>query len=127
MFRSGVKHVPNRRDADYRGPTPQHLRILAIIRRIPRGRVMTYGEVAKRAGLLRGARLVGYVLRTCPLAADVPWHRVIAAGGRIALRDDADMRRQRERLMKEGLVVTPSGRVKRLVVGQGRGVDQGMP
>jgi alkylated DNA nucleotide flippase Atl1 len=62
--------------------------ILAVVRSIPRGRVTTYGAVAARAGLPRRARLVGKVLSGLPDGSRVPWHRVIAAGGRIPSRKD---------------------------------------
>lgn len=94
-----------------RGPHETHLRILAVIRTIPRGRVLSYGEVARRAGLRGRARLVGFILRTSPLADGVPWHRVVNASGRIAARSIADMRRQRELLLREGVHVGPSGRL----------------
>src|SRR6185436_19457968 len=96
---------------EYRGPTVAHLRILDVIRSVPRGRVLTYGEVARRAGLPGRARLVGFVLRTCPLAHDHPWHRIIGAGGRIAKVDDAGRREQRRRLMAEGVRVDARGRL----------------
>lgn len=64
---------------------------------------MTYGEVARRAGLPGRARLVGFVLRSCPLTEDVPWHRVVAAGLRIATRGDQSMLEQRRRLLAEGI------------------------
>ena len=57
-------------------------RVLAVVRRIPRGSVATYGEVAARAGRPRAARAVGNIMRTCH-RPDVPCHRVIAAGGSI--------------------------------------------
>jgi len=53
-----------------------------VVRRIPPGRVATYGDVAKLAGRPRAARAVGNIMRECA-AADVPCHRVIAAGGRL--------------------------------------------
>ena len=58
--------------------------ILAAVRRIPRGKVCTYGNVAEVAGLPRRARLVGTVLRQTPSARGLPWYRVINAGGRIS-------------------------------------------
>lgn len=70
---------------------------------------MSYGDVARRAGLPGRARLVGFVLRASPLANGVPWHRVVNASGRIALRSMADMRRQRELLVRDGVRVSPSG------------------
>jgi methylated-DNA-protein-cysteine methyltransferase related protein len=57
--------------------------VLSIVRRIPPGRVATYGDVADLAGNPRAARAVGNVMRSCS-RRDVPCHRVIAAGGRVA-------------------------------------------
>ena len=85
--------------------------ILAVVARIPRGRVTTYGSVAARAGLPGRARLVGKVLRELPTGKRVPWHRVIAAAGRIALPASSPSRqRQIERLQREGVFVV-HGRV----------------
>jgi O-6-methylguanine DNA methyltransferase len=57
-------------------------RVLAVVRRIPHGRVATYGAVARLAGRPRAARVVGNIMRRSGLKG-VPCHRVIAAGGRI--------------------------------------------
>ena len=57
-------------------------RVLSVVRRIPPGRVATYGDVAALAGKPRAARAVGNIMRDCG-RADVPCHRVIAAGGRL--------------------------------------------
>jgi methylated-DNA-[protein]-cysteine S-methyltransferase len=57
-------------------------RVLAVVRRIPPGRVASYGEVARIAGRPRAARAVGNIMRGCS-RPDVPCHRVIAAGGRL--------------------------------------------
>jgi len=57
-------------------------RVLHIVRRIPPGRVATYGDVAALAGQPRAARAVGNIMRECH-RPDVPCHRVIAAGGRL--------------------------------------------
>ena len=57
-------------------------KVLAAVRRIPRGRVATYGDVAALAGKPRAARAVGNIMKDCG-RADVPCHRVIAAGGRL--------------------------------------------
>ena len=85
--------------------------ILAIVAAIPRGRISTYGRVAERAGLPRRARLVGRVLSRLPVDTRVPWHRVTAAGGRIAFPPGSSShRRQRARLLDEGIVVL-KGRV----------------
>jgi len=85
--------------------------ILAVVGQVPRGKVTTYGAVAERAGWPRRARLVGRVLSTLPKGSAVPWHRVVAAGGRIAFPLGAPSRdRQIRRLRREG-VDASSGRV----------------
>jgi methylated-DNA-protein-cysteine methyltransferase-like protein len=78
-------------------------RILAAVRRIPRGRVSTYGNVAEVAGLPRRARLVGTVLRQTA-SPRLPWFRVINAGGRISFPVGSDAHeRQRSHLEAEGI------------------------
>lgn len=78
--------------------------ILAVVKRIPRGKVTTYGAVAARAGLPRRARLVGRVLARLSSGSRVPWHRVVAAGGRIAFPDGSPARgEQLRRLGREGV------------------------
>jgi len=57
-------------------------KVLSVVRRIPRGRVATYGDVAALAGKPRAARAVGNIMKSCG-RTDVPCHRVIAAGGRL--------------------------------------------
>jgi O-6-methylguanine DNA methyltransferase len=57
-------------------------RVLSAVRRIPAGRVATYGDVAAAAGAPRAARAVGNIMKGCR-APGVPCHRVIAAGGRL--------------------------------------------
>ena len=64
-------------------------RIFAVVKRVPRGRVATYGQVAALARLPRHARLVGYALHTLPPGSDVPWHRVVNAQGRVSPRANA--------------------------------------
>lgn len=79
-------------------------RILAAIRRIPRGHVCTYGNVADVAGLPRRARLVGTVLRQTPASRDLPWFRVINAGGRISFPLGSEAHaRQKKKLEAEGI------------------------
>jgi methylated-DNA-protein-cysteine methyltransferase-like protein len=63
-------------------------RIYAIVSRIPKGRVATYGQVAALAGLPGQARLVGYSMHALPAGSDVPWHRVVNAAGKISIRSD---------------------------------------
>ncbi len=63
-------------------------RIYAVVSRIPRGRVATYGQVAELARLPRQARLVGYALNVLPSDTAVPWHRVVNAKGQVSVRGD---------------------------------------
>lgn len=87
-------------------------RIYAVVRRIPRGRVASYGQVARLAGLSGRARQVGYALHNLPERAGVPWHRVINAQGRISPRaDPLDEDRQRAMLESEGVKFDDRGRV----------------
>jgi methylated-DNA-protein-cysteine methyltransferase-like protein len=74
-------------------------RLRAIIARIPAGRVATYGQIAERGGLIGGARMTVWALRSAP---NLPWHRVVGAGGRITL-PGAGGQEQRRRLRKEGI------------------------
>jgi methylated-DNA-protein-cysteine methyltransferase related protein len=79
--------------------------IYAVIRRIPKGWVATYGQVAAMAGLPRRARLVGYVLQNLDPANDIPWHRVVNAKGEVSYslsRNGGDAIQQRL-LEKEGV------------------------
>lgn len=86
-------------------------RILAVVDSIPRGRVATYGQVAREAGLPRHARLVGKTLASLPPATKIPWHRVLNAAGKISLRGGVGPTLQARRLRREGVVVTLTGRV----------------
>jgi methylated-DNA-protein-cysteine methyltransferase-like protein len=84
-----------------------------VIRRIPRGRVATYGDIARLAGLPRHPRLVGYALHAAPPGARLPWHRVINAQGRISLGRGVlggDLT-QRFRLEAEGVFFGANGRI----------------
>jgi methylated-DNA-protein-cysteine methyltransferase-like protein len=85
-------------------------RILATVDAIPRGRVATYGQVASEAGLPRRARRVGRVLAELEPGSSIPWHRVVAASGRVAARDLRGVREQKRRLAAEG-VAFRGGRV----------------
>jgi len=78
--------------------------IWGAVRAIPRGRVSTYGAVAQRVGLPGRARLVGYALKVAPARLQLPWHRVVAAGGRIAFPlASPQFAEQQRRLRAEGI------------------------
>jgi O-6-methylguanine DNA methyltransferase len=78
-------------------------RVLGIVKRIPVGRVITYGDVARLAGHPGAARAVGNVLREARQPG-LPYHRVIAAGGQLGGYSDLSLKRAL--LVAEGLVVT---------------------
>jgi methylated-DNA-protein-cysteine methyltransferase-like protein len=68
------------------GPGGSYERIYAVVSRIPRGRVATYGQVARLAGLPGQARLVGYAMSALGPRSEIPWHRVVNAQGKISTR-----------------------------------------
>jgi len=84
-----------------------------IVCTIPRGQVATYGAVARAAGFPGRARQAGFALRVAPAALNLPWHRVVGAGGRIAFaRSSREYHEQARRLRAEGVHVA-EGRVER--------------
>src|SRR5262250_2627694 len=87
--------------ADDRGQLPPFYRLVyRLVRRVPRGKVVTYGQVAAILGQPRAARAVGMALGALrgPLLHLVPWHRVINAAGRCSHRDGLSASTQRELL-----------------------------
>jgi methylated-DNA-protein-cysteine methyltransferase related protein len=87
-------------------------RIYAVVRRIPEGRVATYGQVASLAGLAGHARQVGYALHALPAGTAIPWHRVVNASGAISLRSmPGGELVQRGLLEREGVPLDLRGRV----------------
>jgi methylated-DNA-protein-cysteine methyltransferase-like protein len=90
-------------DDEGSGPESFFARVYALVRGVPRGRVVTYGQVAAMLGVPRGARAVGWALRALPHAeaSRVPWHRVVGTGGRISPRRGPGPEIQRRRLRAE--------------------------
>jgi methylated-DNA-protein-cysteine methyltransferase related protein len=87
-------------------------RIRAVVRRIPPGRVATYGQVAALAGLPGGARQVGYALAALPDGSDVPWQRVVNARGEVSARAEPGADHfQRHCLEEEGVRFDRHGRI----------------
>ncbi|WP_419934218.1 MGMT family protein [Candidatus Palauibacter sp.] len=87
-----------------------HRRIFDVVARIPAGRVATYGQVARLAGLGGQARLVGYALHMAD--RPLPWHRVINARGEISTRADSYSETLQYRLLAaEGVVFDAQGRI----------------
>jgi methylated-DNA-protein-cysteine methyltransferase related protein len=87
-------------------------RIYRVVRRIPKGRVATYGQVASLAGLAGHARQVGYALHALPHGTIVPWHRVVNAAGRISTRATPGGELVQQLLLeREGIRLDARGRV----------------
>jgi methylated-DNA-protein-cysteine methyltransferase related protein len=102
MATSPTKRLQGKQALDAR-----YLAIYAAIKRIPRGRVSSYGVIASLAGLPRCARLVGTALRSTPTTLKLPWHRVVMSSGRIAFPVASDhFREQCRRLQREGVTVS---------------------
>ncbi len=88
-----------------------HERVYEVVRRVPEGRVTTYGDVASALGSPRVARHVGWALAACR-ADDVPWHRVINAKGRVSHRGDVGRGSLQQTLLEaEGISFDDTGRL----------------
>ena len=88
----------------------RHQTIYEVVKTIPAGVVATYGQVAAIVGC--GPRLIGYALASLPAGMDVPWQRVINSQGKISTRSDgAAAPRQRQALIREGIVFSLKGTV----------------
>lgn len=89
-----------------------HDRIYEVIRRIPRGRVATYGQIADLAGIPGQPRRTGYALSALPPDSGIPWHRVINAQGKISFPPGSAHEKLQRRLLKqEGVVFDSTGRI----------------
>jgi len=82
-----------------------------MISAIPRGSVSTYGAVARAAGLPGRARLTGLALRVSPKDMNLPWHRVVGAGGRIVFPPSSPRYREQARRLRAEGVAVKDGRV----------------
>ena len=78
--------------------------VYRLVKRIPRGRVTTYGDLARMLRLSGGARAVGYAMAACPSAEGIPWHRVVGADGWIRV-PEPHASLQRRLLESEGVVI----------------------
>ncbi len=86
--------------------------IYRAVKRIPRGRVATYGQIAELAGLPRQPRMVGYALSALPESRSIPWHRVINAKGEVSARSEPGFDQvQRVLLEAEGIEFDAKNRI----------------
>jgi methylated-DNA-protein-cysteine methyltransferase-like protein len=77
-------------------------RVYALVKEIPRGRVITYGDLAKRLRLPGGARTAGRAMAACPSGHGIPWQRVVGGKGRLLIREPVAAL-QRRLLESEGV------------------------
>ncbi len=93
-------------------PLTARERIWQVVAAIPPGKVASYGQIARLAGLGQGARQVGRTLKELPAGSKLPWHRVVNAQGRISLpRESCAHDYQRSRLESEGVGFSLRGRI----------------
>src|SRR5258708_29144704 len=84
-----------------------------VVAMIPRGMVSTYGAVARAAGLPGRARLTGFALKAAPEELNLPWHRVVGAGGRIVFPKTSPQHREQARRLRAERIPGKEGRVGR--------------
>jgi methylated-DNA-protein-cysteine methyltransferase related protein len=104
---------PSRRSIE---ENPSLQAIWDVISALPRGKVATYGGVARAAGLPGRARLTGYALRVMPPIMNYPWHRVVGAGGRISFPKSSPKHKEQARLLRAEGVTLTDGRVNRAFI-----------
>ena len=92
---------------------PAILAIWDVVAQIPRGSVQTYGDVARAAGLPGRARQAGYALKHLPEGLQLPWHRVVGAGGRIVFPPGSSACREQERRLRADGIKVANRRVPR--------------
>jgi methylated-DNA-protein-cysteine methyltransferase related protein len=78
--------------------------VYRLVKQIPRGRVTTYGEIARAIQIRGGARVVGYAMAGTPRGRGIPWHRVVGAGGKLIIREPFGSL-QRKMLESEGVEI----------------------
>jgi methylated-DNA-protein-cysteine methyltransferase-like protein len=99
-------HLPDCNNVTDPLPEPRRLALYVALAAVPPGHVVTYGQLGALAGLARAARWVGRQLAQLPEGSALPWHRVIAAGGRLSLPAGSPSGdEQRARLRAEGMTI----------------------
>lgn len=109
---SAGKSAARRRASGLDSPAVQA--IWDVVGMIPRGKVSTYGAVARAAGLPGRARLTGFALKAAPDELHLPWHRVVGAGGRIVFPKTSPHHREQARRLRAERVTVKDGRVARV-------------
>ena len=98
--------------------------IWKVVSEIPSGHVLTYGEVARLAGMPRAARRVSQALRRAPGSMKLPWHRVINAQGKISFPEDSSGWRQQKKLLEKEGITFLQGKIDLGVYGYRSAVDR---
>lgn len=112
-FLGGGRRIDARGGPRANEDNPALQAIWDVVARIPRGRVSTYGDVAREAGLPGRARQAGYALKHAPEGMHLPWHRVVGAGGKIAFPAGSSAHREQTRRLRSEGVKVENGRVAR--------------
>lgn len=87
-------------------------KVIALIRKVPAGKIATYGQIAKLAGKPQGARGVAWILNSSSKAHKLPWQRILNSSGKISFPvDSAEYRKQRKLLENEGIVFGDKGQI----------------
>jgi methylated-DNA-protein-cysteine methyltransferase-like protein len=110
--RAGIKAAGSPPESE--NSTSLYTRIYAVVKKIPRGKVASYGQVARIAGLERHARLAGYALHSLPddLVNKIPWHRVINAQGYVSIRANPIAASLQKKLLEhEGILFDSRDRI----------------
>lgn len=93
------------------GTSVPHRKFIAVIKMVPKGRVATYGQIARVAGLTGHARQVVWTLHSSTRKYKLPWHRIINSQGKIGLIRGLDQLRQKTFLEREGVEFDRYGKV----------------
>ena len=95
-----------------------------VVQGIPRGHVLTYGEVARLAGMNRWARRVSQAMRRAPRSMELPWHRVVNAQGKISFPEESNGYRRQQRMLEEEGVAFVNGKIDLEKFGYQGALDQ---
>lgn len=92
--------------------TPFTKKVLAYIKKIPSGKVASYGQIAALSGKPQGSRGVGWILHSCTRSHQLPWQRVLGSTGKISFPSySKEFKEQRRLLGREGVIVSENGKV----------------
>ena len=111
LFRPLNSPAPGSRRRTAPEENPALEAIWHVVCAIPRGQASTYGAVARAAGLPGRARQAGFALRVAPKELNLPWHRVVGAGGRIVFAKSSYQHREQARRLRAEGVLVKNGRV----------------